>query len=454
MYGKRTLPDYFMHKGLNRSMYNGFALFNNGAGTTEELAKIFKEKSEAAITEALKKFKEEDAEYKTLLALRDEVKSLKNVEDSEVFKILKKNLEDLGIDVKALKEKPAATKAFTVKGQIIEQLTAAKESLRTLREKKGTDVTIVIKSAGTLLESNVTPTTPGGLSMLLTDFEPGITRIPRSQPFMVDLVSSAPTNNSVVSYAEMKNPDGGASTTAEGGAKSQADFDIVEAKTNVRKITAFIKTSKEALADIPALAAEINNELLTLIALKEDSQILDGDGTGNNLTGILEVAPAFTGGALALTVTSPNNFDVMAASVAQIMTAEVISGQPAGFMPTAIVVNTIDFMSMKLTKDKNDNYLFPVFLPGVNQVIQVPIVINPRMTQGEFLVGDFTKANRRLREDVNINIGYDGNDFTNNLVTILAEMRVAFYVKSNHVKAFVTGSFSDAIAALTKTPSL
>ena len=190
---------------------------------------------------------------------------------------------------------------------------------------------------------------------------------------------------------------------------------------------------------------------MTLVKLKADSQALSGDGLSNNLEGITEVATAFDAGDLADTIVEANEFDVMAAAVNQIAIAEVQTGQPAGFMPNYIVIHPTDFTKLKLTKDENDNYLFPVVLPGISQVINVPVIVNARMTLGKFLVGDFTKANLRIREGVTINIGYDGNDFTNNLITILAEMRLALFVKSNHVKAFVYGDFSEAIVDLDTT---
>ena len=72
------------------------------------------------------------------------------------------------------------------------------------------------------------------------------------------------------------------------------------------------------------------------------------------------------------------------------------------------------------------------------------------MTEGEFLVGDFNKSNLRIREELNIQVGFVNDDFTKNLFTILAETRATHYVKSNHYGAFVKGTFSTSITALTK----
>jgi len=324
-------------------------------------------------------------------------------------------------------------------------LTEKKGELIAMKENRSASVSLTIKT-GTITTSNVTAV-DGGLSMILNTFEGGITPLPRAASFIRNLFRAVPTSGSTISYAEMKSPDGGAGMTAEGALKSQADFDLVEAKANVRKVTAFIKTSKEALEDIEGLSGEINGELRTLVDLKADAQVLSGDGLTNNLSGILTNATAFNGGGLTGTIPAPNNYDVLVAAATQIQIAEVVSGEPAGFMANVIVLHPVDVAAMKLTKDKNDNYVFPITQPN-GSVMEIPVVSNVRMTQGTFLAMDTTKGNMRIREDININIGYENDDFTKNLVTILAEMRLAFFIKSQHTKAFVKGTFATAKADL------
>ena len=377
-----------------------------------------------------------------------EIESLKK--DGTLTSEIKAEVVRLAEEFKSLKEVSPVAQFKSVEQDLAEQLSLKKSEIDSIKDGDSKKIVLSVKAAATMTTGNVTAVGTGGLSMLLNQFEGGITPIPRSAPFFADLFASAPTSGNTISYAEMKNPDGGAGMTGEGSAKTQADFDLVEAKTNVRKITSYIKTSKEALDDIPALAGEINNELVTLIKLKKDSEVLSGAGTGNTLSGVLTNATAFTGGALALAVVTPNNYDVLVAGITQIATAEVVSGQPAGFMANVIVMNPSDVALMKLTKDANKNYIFPVTLPGSTSVMEVPVISNARMTAGDFLIMDASKGNLRIKEDITLSVGYENDDFTKNLVTILAEMRLAFYIKSQHVKAFVKGTFSTAITAITK----
>jgi hypothetical protein len=51
-----------------------------------------------------------------------------------------------------------------------------------------------------------------------------------------------------------------------------------------------------------------------------------------------------------------------------------------------------------------------------------------------------------------MSVGLDQDDFTRNMVTILAESRLVAYVKKQAKGAFVTGTLTTDIAALTPAP--
>jgi hypothetical protein len=76
------------------------------------------------------------------------------------------------------------------------------------------------------------------------------------------------------------------------------------------------------------------------------------------------------------------------------------------------------------------------------------VVSSNNIAAGTLLVGDFTKLNLKFREDVNLQVGYENDDFTRNMVTILAEARLVSYVKGNDVNAFVEADLATAIAAI------
>ena len=80
-----------------------------------------------------------------------------------------------------------------------------------------------------------------------------------------------------------------------------------------------------------------------------------------------------------------------------------------------------------------------------------PIVENNNVTAGDFVVGDFSKAIIAQKSGIMVEIGLDGNDFTKNMRTILAEWRGQLFIQQNDRTAFVTGTFATTNAAL-ETP--
>lgn len=350
-----------------------------------------------------------------------------------------KAISDLQESINELKDfqmTPKQHKNFTDALQTI--LTEKADDLTKLKTNRSASVQLVVKVAGDMtLGTNIID----DAQIPQAQRESGITRIVRRQPFILQLVNTGTINSNVWEWVQQVNPDGGADVTAEGAAKSQADFDLELAEAPVRKVTAYIKISKEMLDDVEAMRAEINQELTELINLKIDAEVLSGDGTGQHLTGILENATPYSAGSFAGTVVDPNNADVLRTAINQVMVNL--------FQPNYIVLHPSDVTALELAKGNDGHYAMPPFTSIDGTVIKgIPVVMNTGVTEGTFLVGDFTKSGVRFKEGLTINVGYENDDFTKNFVTILAEARLVHRVKSNHYGAFVTGDFSDAIEDL------
>jgi len=421
---------------------------NEGGGLTKEQEAFLK----VIKSEVQKKLDEN----KDITGLKEQIHSLneklKAASTQEEIVKLKDDLEKIGLDIKSLKEegKIEELKRKNLGDALIHALYEMnrKGQLSEIKAKKIRNAELEVKAAATMTTGNISGV-GGGTPFTLSDYLPGLTRVVRRMPFIQQLVSMATTVKNIVQWVEQKNPDpGAAGTTAEGSAKTQGDFDLVESKCDVEKITYYIKVSKEMLDDVAFIEGEIRREIVELLLLKLDEQILKGDGISPNLAGIMSFATSFSAGSFAATINNANNFDVIRVAINQIETAT-----PNGpFVPNYIVMHPSDVAAMDLTKDAEDRYLLPPFLTaGGNTIKGLPIISNIGMTEGDFLVGDFTKSVVHMRENVTLSIGYENDDFTKNLVTILGEIRACHYIKSNHTKAFVKGTFSTAKAAL-ETP--
>ena len=363
----------------------------------------------------------------------EEVKGLK-ASIEQIEDVMKKQ----GEEIAKSKSNSVVSKATSLAGEFTKAIRENEQILKDLKSATSSTGmnTILVKAAGTMTTANYSGGTVG-----LSDLEVGVTRVQRRQPFLRELVNSGTTSSKYVVWVEQSAPDGGAGMTGEGLAKSQADFDLVESSMEVRKITAYIKVSKEMIDDISFVEAEIRNELVELIQLQLDAQILSGAGTGVTMKGIDAYATTFAAGAFANAIESANNFDVLRVAINQI--------EIENFMPNYIVLHPTDAAAMDLVKATDNNYILPPFISQNGTVVKgLPVITNTGVTVGNFLVGDFTKSNLRVREDITLAVGYENDDFTKNLVTILGEARAVHYIKANQTKAFVKGVFATAKAAL------
>lgn len=390
---------------------------------------------EAKINEKAEGFVSKDE----LTAIKSEIASVKELAEKSDLAEVKTSIAKIEGLVDGLKEEKSETK--TVVRHLGDAISNAYEkSIDAIKSLgSGQTINLDVKAAGTM---TITDNYSGG-TVGLSTLEGGLTRIQRRAPFLRQLVNAAGTASRFVVWIEQANPDpGAAGMTAEGALKTQTDFDLVERSRQVQKISAFIKVSKEMLSDIAFMRGEINNELMELVSLKLDEQILLGNGSGSNLTGIDLNATPWAAGSFAAQIQNANNSDVLRVGIAQI--------QQANFSANYILLNPADAAALELTKDQSGAYTYPInMVYGAPKTIYgVPVIENNLIPAGTFYIGDFTKANLRVREDMNIQVGYVNDDFTKNLVTILCEARAAAFVKVNHYGAFVKGNFATAKAAL------
>lgn len=367
--------------------------------------------------------------------------------NKEVVLEIKKSVELQGEALTKMQEKSEKGANTEIEKSISEQIKEAfaskADEFEALKSQKGASMNITVKVPATILTS--TNLTPAGNRIARTETEAGRVGFVRRNPFMLDLVSTGRTNSKVVYWVELVNEDGTIAMTAEGDAKAQIDYDYVENSAQVRKATGYMKASKEMMDDVDGFVADVEAELVERIRLFVDDQILNGDGTGENLVGVSANATAFAAGTtLASSIDNAQESDVLRAAIAQVYRNE--------FQATACVVHPDMLAKMDLLKATDNQYIIPPFKSADGMVVSgVPVVSNTNIGADDFYVGDFTKYKVKIREDIDIQFGYENDDWTKNLVTPLAEMRLVGYIPANHYGAIVTGTFTAAKAAL-ETP--
>jgi HK97 family phage major capsid protein len=257
-----------------------------------------------------------------------------------------------------------------------------------------------------------------------------------------DLLTPGRTNSNAIQYPKETGFTNSAATVSEtaGDTKAQSElqFDIVT--TSVTTIAHWVLATRQILDDAPMLQSYIDGRLRYGLAYVEDNQLLNGGGTGTDLNGIYTQATAST--ANLAVVSAPTKLDVIRAAMLQASLANI--------PPTGIVLNPTDWFGIETTKDTAGAYIIGNPQDGTNpRLWGLPVVETPAMTVDKFLVGAFRYGAQIFdRMDARVEISTEDSDnFRKNLVTILAEERLALAVYNT--LAFVKGDFSDQVTDLT-----
>ena len=404
----------------------------------EEMAKLYNEYNEEA-RKAL-----EDAVSKS--ASKEDIESLKSelaTAQKEQMVQLNKTLKEYGLAIEKLNKDNQANSLTAQASDIRKALEENKANLTKLKDldkSAAHGAGFSFKAVGDMLES----TNISGGNVPVEQRIAGLNLIATRRPRLIDLFAKGQAASNIISWVYQANRDGAAGGTAEGATKNQIDFDLVVASQAVVKRTAFIKVSTEMLDDIDFIESEIRNELMRLLMLDVENTSYSGNGTAPNLNGIRTVATAFAAGTFAGTVDNANSADVLVVAMNQI----AIANQEA---PNAILMHPSDIAALKLMKVSatDKRYVDRLLYIGMDLTLDgVPMFGSTLVTAGTYLVGNFNLSVLYQKQGVMINIGLDGNDWTKNMRTIIAEWRGALVTKNNDRTAFVKGTFATDIAAL------
>lgn len=256
----------------------------------------------------------------------------------------------------------------------------------------------------------------------------GIQEIPQRRMTVRDLLMPGTTESNSIQYVQETGFTNNADVVAEGGARPQSDIQMELITEGVKTIGHHFKASREVLNDIPQLRSLIDGRLRYGVAYKEEQQLLNGDGTGNNLNGLVPNATAYAapGGLVA-----ENLIDNLRFAALQAVLAEYPS--------TGYVLNPIDWAAIETLKDGDGRYI--IGQPQGDapaRLWRLPVVLTPAIAVDRFLTGAFNMGAQIFdREQTRVETGYVNEDFTNGLVTIVGDERVMLAIY--RPEAFIEG---------------
>lgn len=248
-----------------------------------------------------------------------------------------------------------------------------------------------------------------------------------------DLIAPGQTGSNAIEYTVETGFTNNAATVEEGKPKPYSEITFENVTANVRTIAHLFKASRQILDDAPALQSYIDARARYGLQLAEERQLLLGNGTGQNLNGIIPQAKTFD--ETLVKITDATAIDRIRYALLQAVLAELPS--------TGIVLNPIDWAGIQLTKDNEGRYIIGNPVNGNAAMLwNLPTVETQAMPVDNFLTGAFGMGAQIFdRMDIEVLLSTENDkDFENNMISIRAEERLALAVY--RPEAFVTGTFT------------
>lgn len=266
---------------------------------------------------------------------------------------------------------------------------------------------------------------------------PGILPLPQRQFTIRDLLAPGQTSSSSVEYVKETGFTNNARPVTEGTTKPQSDLTFNLYTAPVRTLAHIFKASRQIMDDAPALASYINARATYGLKYVEETQLLNGNGTGQNLNGIMTQATAF---APEFNASDETPIDRLRLAVLQVILAE--------YPATGFVLHPTDWARIELTKDNEGRYIIGNAQSPIGPSLWgLPVVQTQAMSAGEFLTGAFNMGAQIFdRMGVEVLLSTEDQDnIVKNMVTIRCEERLALAVY--RPDSFITGDIDTMTTA-------
>lgn len=247
-----------------------------------------------------------------------------------------------------------------------------------------------------------------------------------------ELFTTIPVTSNMVNSLREASWTNSAAEVSQGAAKPESDLTTEQYNVPITTVAHWIKVSNQLLADAPAMVAYIDTRARDGLAQRIDAQLLNGNGTSPNLSGLTD-----SGNFTAYTATSS---DLLVDAINRAKWALWATGN----VPDVCIVNPADWGAMERTREGAGTGAYLYGAPGTAGMMNpfgMRIVVSNHMTPGKFLVANIAQScELYARQGATVEMGYVNDDFTKNLVTIRVEERLGLGVR--RPSAILYGDFT------------
>lgn len=268
-----------------------------------------------------------------------------------------------------------------------------------------------------------TMTTSAGIAAPVVDTGRVIPTL-REQNFVQNYITQIVAQDAIKYYRE-STVTNNAAERAENAAAAESALATTGVSISWHDISHYIPVTAEQLEDVRTAQAYVNGRLITGLQERLSTQILVGDGSGANITGIKNVSGVLTfDGA---TLPEVNKMDVIIKAKVKVETQAAVYGGTAA-MCDIVCMSPTDWQGMVIAKDTTGRYLWgdpnAVGPNAMRAIWGITVLTNASMATNAGIIGDFnTFAELYVKQGISVATDYINDDFIKRKSTILAYMR-------------------------------
>lgn len=360
--------------------------------------------------------------------------------NTEQLELLQKSFDDLSAEVKDF---GAQTKAPEVKNELKSWLD---EKAGLMLENKNANFTLELKN-----ESTYTPSA-GAVSAPYRDDRQSMIEFDPHQMTLAKYITGKTGSGGAYRFSQRASVTDNSDGKAKGAAFGRTSLGVNDVHTPYITVGHILTVPKEELNDTTALESYFREDMSGYLTDTINNQILVGDGGADDVRGIRNWVTARTEAqfdtffaGLANTYTGANEIDVLNASSLSLEGLNFMGMKKAFVHPSTIA-------RIQGQKATDGHYILNTAVDPTGKVRSfignIEVVSNSAVTAGEYFMFDPSALKWITREGMKVEMGYTGDDWERNNVSLKVYGRYALVASFLYGAGIVNGTFANAISSL------
>lgn len=241
------------------------------------------------------------------------------------------------------------------------------------------------------------------------------------RPVFQDFIPTTQTDLDTVKFMEETTFTNAAAETTENTAMPESAIAYTERSQPIELVGTFLPITEQQLEIAEAIRGTIDQRLMLMLMLREEGQLLAGNGTPPNIAGFLNKSGIQT---------QAKGTDSIPDACYKLMT-KLRGGSNAGFVePSLFVFHPNDWQDVRLLKDANGNYIWGnPSEAGPERIWGKSVLVTTAITENTALSGDFQLFSAIWRKrGARIDVGMQNDDFVKNKITLRITSRLALLI--------------------------